>query len=385
LRSLGVAPQDGPLLGTIYFAFFTNGMMSVLLGALMPHIREENALSYSGSGALLSAHQFGNLCALFIAGFLPYMIGRKRSSLLMGAGMAAGLAIIAAASGQWLLLAAFALTGIGRGTMSNICNAVVSEISARKTAALNLLHAAFAVGALLSPPILLFCAYGAGIGWRGAALAVAAFAAAALFFLGRGGLSNATGKKESGASFAFLKDAQLWMSVMIRVFYLCAEASVIGWFVVYFTESGVLPPNMATLTPTMMWLMMMTGRVICAALSSRVDRLKLLLGLSGGVTLSFAGMLFSRTAAPCIAFLLCFGLSMGGIYPTAFSTVRGTSSTMATGFVIATATLGAILMPGIVGAVADTYGLAGGVATILAALGGMLALVTAKLITAKKA
>jgi fucose permease len=160
---------------------------------------------------------------------------------------------------------------------------------------------------------------------------------------------------------------------------------VIGWFVVYFTESGVLPPNMATLTPTMMWLMMMTGRIICAALSSRVDRLKLLLGLSIGVTLSFAGMLFSRTAAPCIAFLLCFGLSMGGIYPTAFSTVRGTSSTMATGFVIATATFGAILMPGIVGAVADTYGLAGGVATILAALGGMLALVAAKLITAKKA
>jgi fucose permease len=213
---------------------------------------------------------------------------------------------------------------------------------------------------------------------------VAVFSVAALVSLGHGSLSNKTEKKQGGASLEFLKDAQLWMSVMILFFYLCTEASVIGWFVVYFTESGVLPPNMATLTPTMMWLMMMLGRITCAAVSSRVNRLKLLLGLSAGVTLSFAGMLFSKTAAPCIAFLLCFGLSMGGIYPTAFSTVRGTSSTVATGFVITAATFGAILMPGIVGAVADVYGLAGGVATILAALAGMLLLVIAKLITAKK-
>jgi fucose permease len=221
-----------------------------------------------------------------------------------------------------------------------------------------------------------------GTGWKTAALAVAAFAVAAMFGLGAS-LSNTIEKKQSGASLDFIKDAQLWMSVMILFFYLCTEASVIGWFVVYFTESGVLPPSMATLTPTMMWLMMMIGRIICAAVSSLVNRLKMLLGLSAGVTLCFAGMLFSKTAAPCIAFLLCFGLSMGGIYPTAFATVRGTSSTMATGFVIAMATFGAILMPGIVGAVADVYGLAGGVATILAALAGMLILVVAKLATAK--
>jgi fucose permease len=238
------------------------------------------------------------------------------------------------------------------------------------------------VGALLSPPVLLLCAYVSG--WKAAALAVAMFSLAAMFSLGRGSLSNKIEKKQGGASLDFLKDPQLWMSVLILFFYLCTEASVIGWFVVFFTESGVLPPNMATLTPTMMWLMMMTGRIICAAVSSRVNRLKLLLGLSIGVTLSFTGMLFSKTAAACIAFLLCFGLSMGGIYPTAFSTVRGTSSTVATWFVITAATFGAILMPGIVGAVADVYGLAGGVATILAALGGMLLLVAAKLITAKK-
>lgn len=382
LQSLNVAPENYRLLETIYFAFFASGFMSVMLGTLLPYIRDENALSYAQSGLMLSAHQFGNLCAVLVAGVLPYMIGRKRSTLLMGAGSAVGLVLMVLVRSPWPLVAAFAVTGIGRGTMSNIGNVVSSEVSGNKAGALSLLHAVFAMGALLSPLAVYLFTRSSASGWKLSALTAAALTATAWVFIARSKLSSVPSRKEAGGTLSFLKDASFWLNTMILFFYLCAEASIIGWFVIYFEDMGVLPAGAAKFTPTLLWLMIMIGRLACAAVSARVDKNKLLLALSLSFTLCFAGMLMSRSAAPCVIFLLGVGLSMAGIYPTTFSTMRDTSSTMATGFVIAIASVGGILMPGIVGAVADAYGLAGGVATVLAALAGMVILVTVKLVAA---
>ncbi len=377
LQSLQVAPENRKRLYTVFFAFFTSGIMSVILGSLLPYIRNDNMLSYSQSGLLLSAHQLGNLLAVLAAGFLPYAVGLKKSTLILGAGTALGLALMASVRGLWPLLAAFALTGIGRGTMSNVCNTVVAEIAGNRGGALNLLHAAFATGALLSPLIVFIWVSPTGSGWVYASLTVCALTASAWVLLARGGLSNIPLKK-SAQSWAFLKDARLWLDTMILFFYICVEASIVGWFVAYFRDAGVLPAQVANFTPALHWLMMMIGRLSIAAFSPRADKAKLLLALSGGITLCFACMLLSRSAALCVVSLLGFGLTMGGIYPTTFSTIRSAASTAATGFVIATATLGGILMPSIVGTVADAHGLTGGITTIFAALAGMMALIVIK-------
>ncbi len=378
-RGLGVAPENGGLLGSMYFAFFTSGLTTVMLGTILPYIHEENTLSYSQSGFLLSANQIGNLCALLLAGVLPYTIGRKRSALLLGVGSVFGPALIAIPGGWWLLLIAFVLTGVGKGMMGNLCNAVVSSIAGNKTSALNLLHGVFAFGGLLSAPLVFVCGLNSGPGWNAAVIAAAAFAGMAWMWLALGGLKNEKEGKANGGSFAFLRDKQLWSGTMILFFYLCAEASIIGWFVAYFQETGVLAGLTARFVPTMLWMMILVGRVLCAMISSRISRRLLLLALSAGVTLCFAGLLFSRSATVCTAFLLGLGLTMGGVYPTAFATIKGTDSPAATGFVIAFASLGAIIMPGIVGTIADVYGLKGGVSTVMAALFCMTALVAARL------
>ncbi len=383
LRGLGVAPENGGLFGSIYFAFFTSGLMTVMLGTILPYIHEENGFSYSQSGLLLSANQTGNLCAVLLAGILPYAIGQKKSALLLGAGAVLGPLLMAVLGGWWPLLAAFVLTGAGKGTMGNLCNAVISSIAENRTAALNLLHGIFALGALLSAPLVFIFSLNGGPGWNAAAIVSAALAAIAWALLAFGKLSNVKAGKASGVSLAFLRDKQLWSGTMILFFYLCTEASIIGWFVVYFQETGVLSPMMARFVPTMLWLMILVGRVFCAMIASRVSRAWLLLALSAGVTICFAGLLLSRSAPVCTVFLLGLGLTMGGVYPTAFATIKGTDSAAATGFVIAAAGLGAILMPGIVGAVADMYGLKGGVSSVLAALFCMTALVVARL-AAKK-
>src|SRR5690554_2772248 len=131
---LKVKREDRPLMYTIYYAFFVSGMMSTLIGALLPFMKSEYQMSYVLSGAVLSAHQIGNFSALLIAGVLPYLIGRKRSTLTLAMGIVIGFLLITLTANPLLLLLAFAFTGIGRGTFSNITNVVMSEIAENKAA-----------------------------------------------------------------------------------------------------------------------------------------------------------------------------------------------------------------------------------------------------------
>ena len=61
---LGVEKENRTLLYRIYFIFFASGMMSTLLGAILPKLSESYSLDYAFSGVLLSAHQIGNLFAV---------------------------------------------------------------------------------------------------------------------------------------------------------------------------------------------------------------------------------------------------------------------------------------------------------------------------------
>ena len=182
---LKVKRDDVPLMYTIYFAFFTSGMMSTLIGALLPFMKTEYNMSYVLSGAVISAHQIGNFCALLIAGYLPYLIGRKRSTITLSLGIVIGFLLMTLTSNPVLLLVAFAFTGIGRGTMSNITNVVMSEIAENKTASLNLLHASFAVGAFLAPFLAILSTSVFGVYWRTSAWVLVFFESAVLFFFGR--------------------------------------------------------------------------------------------------------------------------------------------------------------------------------------------------------
>ena len=167
---LGVEKGARSLLYRIYVIFFVSGMMTTVLGAVLPALSSEYGLSYSVSGMLLSAHQIGNLVSVFAAGVLPYAIGRRLSTTLLTSGIVLGLLMMTVTGNPLLLFVAFALTGIGRGTLSNITNVVVGESVENKAAGLNFLHASFAVGAFLAPFIVIAAA---GLSWRTAPLAIA--------------------------------------------------------------------------------------------------------------------------------------------------------------------------------------------------------------------
>ena len=378
-KFLGVPEEKRSLLYRIYFAFFASGAMSTLLGAILPEMGEAYNLDYAYRGVLLSAHQIGNLSAVIAAGFIPYLIGRKRSTFILGLGIVIGLLLMTLTGNPLLLFLAFALTGIGRGTMSNITNVVVGECAENNAAGLNLLHASFAVGAFLSPFIAIAVIPAS---WKIAPWISAALMLLTLLLLLGKGLSSERMKKEKGEG-TIPRSLQYWLNTFILFFYLCGEASLIGWLVTYFQDANIFPDAISTAMQSFLWIMILIGRLSCAVISTHMNKNTLILILGLLMTGFFILMIAAPT--PFIAALAVFlvGVSMSGIYPTTLSTMekKYSSSTVATGLCIGTATVGAILMPAVVGAVAERTGIEGGIATISIALSLMVILMVVKFVT----
>ena len=333
---LDVKKENVSLLARIYFIFFVFGMMSTVLGAILPSLGEEYGLSQTVRGSLLSAHQLGNLIAVFASGVLPYAIGRKLNTVLLGSFAAVGLVVITLTGNPLILLPAFLITGIGRGTMSTITNVVVGENAGNKAAGLNLLHAVFAIGAFLSPfMVILFMP----IGWRTEPLVIMAVMIIALVLIATSKLSSHRSRKEKDGT-GFPSTFTFWINTFIMFFYLCCEASMMGWLVTYFGSLGY-SAAFSTAMQSLLWL--------------------------GVMLFAFFFLLISPvgTVLKVIA-VLGAGLSMSGIYPTTLSTMDRSynSSTSATGICIGTASIGAIIMPIIIGHAADNAGVAAGFSSI---------------------
>ncbi len=428
-EKLGVAPEKHSLILTAYFAFFVTGMTSTVLGAIIPNLREAYGLNYLVSGSLFTFHQAGNLCAVIMAGFLPYLIGRKKSVTILYSALAIGTLLITSSGIPLLLMAAYTFTGVGRGTTSNITNVIVSESSENKTAGLNLLHAIFALGALVSPFLLVLCSkLFSNQGWRITLWILAACMLVSFFLFAFSTLNNAPEKRRTSAeksvpdissqepanisasdanlaqtTLPFYKSFDYWLNVAILLFYLCGESGNMGWLVTYFKDTGLMGQTFAQITSSIMWIMIMAGRLMVAAISGKTNKSLLILILATLNTAFFILMISTRSMPLIITGLLGTGFSMSGIYPTTLSTMKReyNSSPLSTGFAIGIALVGGILMPITVGAIAEKVtasslaaglspaaaenaGVSSGISAIAVALGIMLILSLVKFFRERK-
>ncbi len=378
---LDVRDNKGGLLYRAYYAFFFSGMMANVLGSILPYIINEGGLSFSFQGTLLSINQIGNLLAVWLSGFLPYAIGRKKSTFILGSGIVIGFVIMVLTGNPLLLLIAFVCLGVGRGTMSNITNVLVGQYAGNKAAGLNLLHASFAIGAFISPFIVVIC----GNLWRVPAIIISIGMFSALLLFLKSDLSNSKAKKtkDDGTiphSFSF------WLNTAILFCYLCGESTFMGWLVTYLLGQGIFPSSLANAMASLLWLMILLSRLITAALSKKLKKERIILFLGSGM-LIFTTILVNTTSSVLAAIsVLCIGLSMGGIYPTVLSTneAKYNKSTVATGTCIAVATIGAVAMPSIVGYLADNVNMGIALKSILVPLGIMVILQIIKLVIAEK-
>jgi fucose permease len=355
-----------------YYIFFVNGMLALLIGSLLPYIQESYNLDYLFCGILVSAHALGNLCSSFLGGILPIKIGRKNTLLLLGAFGVISFVLMTLNGSHYILLSAFFFTGINRGAVSNFNNSVMNDVATGKAWALNLLHAFFSVGAFSAPILVLFITKNTHQNWIFVALIEAILIIISLlvvFFMNVP--NNYPAKKDSGLTdWSFVKNKYFLVATAILFTYLCAEQAINGWLVTYLKDSKVLSSEFSQIMTSVLWLVILVGRLITAILSTKVKKQYLLLGTGIGYIIFALILLFIHQSLITSIGVIGVGLSMAGIYAT---TISGVGEVLkkypaALSILLTVGGLGATIMPSIVGAVAGKIGIEGGMGVIILAV-----------------
>ncbi len=360
------------ILNCCFFVFAVNGLYAMILGSLLPLISSEYALKDTVSGLLISAHQAGNLISGFIAGVLPLYLGRKKSIIFLCSFVVIGFTIIIITGNPILLILGFLFTGLSRGSISNFNNITVNEITKSNPAALNILHSIFAIGALISPFLVILSTNIHGeLGWKIAAGVIIVLGLVSMLLFSRMKIEDKRLKSEKVAvSYEFLKKKDFLISGGIMFFYLCAEAAINGWMVKYFVDSNIMTVEYAQVLASILWVVILAGRLTCAFLGDKVSK-KLILLITSFATVAFYLLLLSTTDIRIITIaIMGLGYSMAGIYPTTISTVGNVIKEypMAMGIFLMLGGTGAIIMPIITGGLSEAFGIFAGMGAIVVAL-----------------
>ena len=273
---------------------------------------------------------------------------------------------------HYILLSAFFFTEINRGAVSNFNNSVMNDVATGKAWALNLLHAFFSVGAFSAPILVLFITKNTHQNWVFVALIEAILIIISLlvvFFMNVP--NNYPAKKDSGLTdWSFVKNKYFLVATAILFTYLCAEQAINGWLVTYLKDSKVLSSEFSQIMTSVLWLVILVGRLITAILSTKVKKQYLLLGTGIGYIIFALILLFIHQSLITSIGVIGVGLFMAGIYAT---TISGAGEVLkkypaALSILLTVGGLGATIMPSIVGAVAGKIGIEGGMGVIILAV-----------------
>lgn len=360
-----------------YGVFMINGMLALSIGSLLPFVKEARGLDYVFSGMLVSLHSVGNLLSSFTAGVLPVYLGRKKSILLFESLFAIAFALLLFGKEPIALILAFLLTGLARGAASNFNNKTINQLAPGQAWMINGLHAMFAIGAFLFPLLLTALTSVKTDNWIYACYFMLAMGVLAwiLYYLipveGEEVAKSVEKQKEKPkADYGFFKEPMFWLCTSILFFYLCAEQGVIGWLITYFKDSGFLSASLSQVMASVLWIMILAGRLSAAWLSTKMKKENLLVMMGVGFVIFFFILLFGRSTGIIVLGIMGFGYSMAGIYPTtvSFTGQLIQKYQLSWSFILTIASFGSILMPSVIGKIAEQAGIVYGMSSIVAVI-----------------
>ncbi len=359
----------------------TLGLPAGVIGVAWPQMRNSLGAPLAGLGLLLAAFTVGYFIASAGSGWGTRRVGTP--SLLIGGCVLASVGALglSIASRWWMVPMVGLLLGAGSGVIDAAVNAHVSLN--RGVRYMGWLHASWALGAALGPPLVLISVAATG-SWR------ASFAALATAFLGIGLAvasrhrdwvhSVAAVERQARAAAPIPSEYRRAILVLTCLFVLGGglEGTAGDWSYTQLTAGRSLSAGLASTSSSLFWAGLAGGRVALGLLGNRVAPIRL---LDACVTVAvLAGVAF-WLAPPLVSALIALpalGAAVSVIFPLLLSItpsrVGPTMTTHAVGYELAAGTLGGGGIPALTGLLLQSAGLLMLGPVLTAMSGGLLLL-----------
>jgi MFS transporter, FHS family, glucose/mannose:H+ symporter len=338
------------------------GVVLTTLGSILPSLIERFGMDKASAGSLFALMSIGLLLGSVVFG--PIADRRGYKGLLAG-GLAlilVGLEVIAFAPSLAVLRIGIFVTGFAGGIVNGSTNAVVSDVSDRKTAGLSILGIFFGIGAVGMPfsfgVLLDTFTYGTLIAATGALLLLPLAFTAAIQFPAPRHAAGASGAEGRGA--ALLRQPLLLMLGLMLFLQSGMEITLGGWTATYFNEVLGLQGNQALFYLSLFWFGMMLARLALGTVLRDIAPARVLYVF---IAIAFAGALLllqaqSLALAATGVFLAGAGLAAGfpvvlGYVGHSYAAASGTAFSIA----LVMALSGGSIIPFATGALAEGYGL----------------------------
>lgn len=359
-REMEESNQSRRLCNTGFLAFFLSGICAISSGIIVSILQEKYGFQYGVTGTMLSLMSIGNMAASFASGILPGKIGTRNTVLILCSGYFLGYLLMAVTGITGIVMAAFLMVGLAKGCALNNCTVLVGNHSSDRTKGMNIMHACYACGALLCP---FLAAALLSVNDTLPMLGVALMGLVLWLVFVSAGLPKKTvssdGKKEK-IGFDFLRERKFWLITGLLFCQNAAETSVTGWLVTYYKDMGILSGAFSTYTVTVMWGATLIARLLIAFVFPVKNTFKALAVMGAGCTVLYCGLVFMQQPVGAVLMLFAFAFAMAGVNPVAVAGAGKAMNATSLGVMLPVAGIGAILMPWLIGIVADMVGLKAG-------------------------
>lgn len=327
-------------------------------GALEP-IRADLDLTYTQAGILLGLYPGVALVGTPI-GALADRVSRRLLASVGAFGYAAGFVLFALGGSFWTAFAAVCVMGLAGDAMVRGVEVALVDVAGDQLESAVARTTLLATIGDLAGPVLLAVALGTGLGWRAAFLAAAAGLAAYGCWLAMVPVPpparDADGDDDGGGLLAVVRDRRVVRAGLLGIALDVFDEPFFGFAIAYLITSRGNPPVVATLAAGAS----VVGGLLASAIAARVKPGTL--GMRHGAWMLAAGAA-SMIAAPhpivaaVGATLLGAGLTLAWIVLQADVLTLRPGQAGATSSVVSAVSQVAIVVPVVVGAIADRHGI----------------------------
>jgi fucose permease len=345
----------------VHIVFVLAGVVTTVLGPLIPLLVARRAVSSLQAGYLFTAQFLGSLAGAGLSSLLLARFGFRRpiegGLILMGAGVAA----------LWFcpwpkMLWCVASYGVGLGLVIPGSNLFIAELHwPRPAPALNTLNFAWGLGAAVSS---LWVGALVTMGTVGAGLAALGFLIAGLPILTPLGQLPAQRVTTSCATRFGPRQSKRQLSVSLAIgllFYLYVgiETSVGGWVATYAHQVAHLGQSAWILAPGFFWGALLSGRALAPVLLKKISDQTLMLAELPVAALGIALLLAAQSVGGILATATVAGIGLAAVYPGTISLLSlhsGATARQSGGAMFGLSALGGASLPWLVGYVAARTG-----------------------------